>query len=708
MSEPGTVRPIHETYRRFLIDMHIPDWDERFLRNFDPDRFFDALARSGVATVTVPSNGHTGLCYWPSAVGPQHRNAPGLLSSLLEGAHARGLNAVVYYCTLYVERYWEDHPEARIVDALGESRKVRLESYPSAPRFSVCCPNDQGYTDFCKRQLEELCTQYSFEGINLDMMFWPGVCYCGSCAEKYRAIGGRELPRTVDWRSQEWVRFVRARQVWLEEFIRDLTGTITDIKPDCMVTHQSQMYVRDWLLGASSGLADHTAWLSADLYLSAEELSFAFKLFHGLSRQRPFEQISSWCAPSVHEHTVRRTSAELETLASLAISNDAAIVFLEQVDPLGDVQPEGYELIRPINEAIAELEPSLGGVPLRDVAIYYSFESTFDFTVPPHSARDQLYAFEPDRPVPAPESHHRAAVAASRALAEAHVGFGVVSRRDLTELDRYQVLVLPNVVVLDGEEIAAIRQFVYRGGSLYASRETGVLDADGSERKNFGLADVFGVDRRGETEELVTYLSPTAEGADLLAPFRRGLPLAVHARQTLVELAGHEQTVLAELALPFTDPAGSKYASTITDPPGRYTARPAMVRNRFGAGTAVYCAAPLECETHTTQRAVLARLVASLARKPLSWTVQAPPCIEVNVYEQPHKGAVVAHFLNLQAHSPGVPVHGIKFRLATTERAVKRASILGGDLEIELERGTGFVEVTVPTVETLTSVRLTA
>ncbi len=695
------VSPIADTYRRFLIDMHIPDWDPDFLTQFDADYFFDALSAAKVATVTVPSNGHTGLCYWPTKSGRPHRNAPNLLGQMIDGAHARGLNAVIYYCTIYVDQYWEDHPEARVIGAGVPQEKVMLASYPYARRFSLCCPNNEQYQAFCIAQLTELCALYEFEGVNLDMMFWPAVCYCASCAERY----GRELPRVVDWRCPDWVSFVRARQEWLREFVGKLTDVIRARKPACDITHQSQMYTQDWLFGASAALAKDSAWLSADLYRSYDELSFDFKLFHALSERLPFEQISSWCYPSVHEHSVRREAGELETIAALAVSNDAAIVFLEQVDPVGTVQPEGYALIKPINERIAALEPDLGGRPLRDIGIYYSFESTFDLTVEGRPVAEECLGFEPGRPAPAPEAHHRAALGVARALSGAHVPFGVVTRRDLAYLSNSQVLVLPNVVCLDEEELSAIREFVRAGGGLYASRDTSIMGTDGRERKDFGLADVFGIRRYSDSQEVITYLSPTAAGTDLLAGFTRPRPLTIHGRQALIEQTAADLTVLASLTLPYTDPFAARYASTINDPPGRFTERPALTLHSFGAGKVAYCAGALEAETHSSQRAVLVRVIAALARSPLSWHAAAPSCVEVNVYEQADRGTVTAHFVNLQDRSPVIPVAGIMFRLAYRGRTVRSARLLGSDTPLDVRLEDGHAEVTLPPVMVFASVR---
>ncbi len=121
----------------------------------------------------------------------------------------------------------------------------------------------------CVAQLTELCEGYSFEGVWPDMTFWPTVCYCESCQARYQAEEGREIPRTIDWRDGEWLRFQRARQRWVTDFCYLVTDTIKGIKPDVTVAHQSQTFTGDWLFGPSVDASQASDWLSCDYYGNA-------------------------------------------------------------------------------------------------------------------------------------------------------------------------------------------------------------------------------------------------------------------------------------------------------------------------------------------------------------------------------------------------------------------------------------------------------
>jgi hypothetical protein len=110
---------------------------------------------------------------------------------MVDAAHAAGLNVNLYYCLLYVDWYWDNHPQARIVDVLGESKKVMIHSTGNPRRFSTVCPNDSGYRAFALTQVTELAERYVFEGVNLDMTFWPGVCYLRDLPPALRRRGWR-------------------------------------------------------------------------------------------------------------------------------------------------------------------------------------------------------------------------------------------------------------------------------------------------------------------------------------------------------------------------------------------------------------------------------------------------------------------------------------------------------------------------------------
>jgi hypothetical protein len=89
-----------------------------------------------------------------------------------------------------------------------------------------------------------------------------------------------------------------------------------------------------------------------------------------------------------------------------------------------------------------------------------------------------------------------------QALIEARIPFEMVHDRllDDAHLSQFKTLILPAVAALSEAQCQDLRQFVARGGSVVATYETSLYDEWGEKRKDFGLADLFGIKFAGRIE----------------------------------------------------------------------------------------------------------------------------------------------------------------------------------------------------------------
>jgi hypothetical protein len=71
-------------------------------------------------------------------------------------------------------------------------------------------------------------------------------------------------------------------------------------------------------------------------------------------------------------------------------------------------------------------------------------------------------------------------------------------RLEPERLAKYRALLLPNVAMLSDKQCAQIRNYAQAGGSLMAGFETSLYDEDLKPRPDFGLADVFSVNKAGD------------------------------------------------------------------------------------------------------------------------------------------------------------------------------------------------------------------
>jgi hypothetical protein len=699
MTRPGRSQPWFErSLRRNLLDFHIADWHPDFLSRYDPEHFAECVARLGSTAATVFANTHTGLCNYPTRVGEMHAGHRGrdVLGETIAALHARDIDVVIYYVMIFADWYWDRHPEARIVDARGDAKKVFISSSGRPRRFSTTCPNEPGYRDFVVAQVEEIRDAYEFEGVWPDMTFWPTVCYCASCRERYAREVGGELPRTIDWADPRWVGFQRKRQAWMADFGRLVTESFRKGRPELSVAHQSLAFHAGWSAGGSVELAGVTDWLSADLYGERYGLSFFAKQFHSLSTRKPFEHINTWCWPNIHEHVITRTEDHLRLTAFSALMNHGAMVLIDAIDPLGTVHAANYDLAGRVYADLARYEGEIGGRFCQDVGIYYSFDSNVDLTESGQDVAAAGYTFDDCWKQPTtPTAHRNAAMALARTLIQAHLPFGVVTRRDLGRLDDWQVIVLSNAACLGEDEVEALRGYVARGGHLVASKHTSLITREGRRLADFALADVLGVSYAGETADSVTYVCPAALQEQLFPGFSEESPITLYDTQALVR-AQPDAEVLATITLPWTHPTEARYAAILTDPPGEPTSDPAIVRHAFGKGQALYFAGVIESWPHETQQAVLLNLLRTLLRRPAWVEMDAPKSVEATLFLQEDRDRFVLCVINYQKELPNIPVHDLVMRVRLDGRTPRAVSLLPQRDQLDWVTEADQVEVHLP------------
>lgn len=675
-----TSRWYERAWRRAVIDMHISDWDPRFLSQFSPDDFAEALARARLQSVVLYVQSHTGLFNYPTKVGKQHANLKGrdLVAEMIEQCRQRGI-AVVLYVSLIHDRWaFDHHPEWRGCDAEGNE-------FGRNSRYGIVCPNSP-YREYVRAWVQEMCERYDFDGVRFDMTFWVGVCYCEHCQRRWEAEVGGEMPRIVDWTDERWVLLQRKREQWLADFAEMATSTVKRIKPEASVEHQASSYPESWLRGVSYPLVPHNDFLEGDFYGDAVQGSFVRKLLDELTPNRPCGFETS-LATSLNEHTGRKSEALLEAKASAAIADGAAFIFIDGIDPIGTLNVEVYDRMGRLFERLMPYYEQLGGERVADIAVYYSLDSRFDMR-------------ENGRPVTqvsGRDTHTEAAVGAARALLRHQLLYTVITAKQLPKLPRFKVVVLPNVHHLSPAEAEALREYVRQGGALYASGDTSLVSTDGRRFPDFQLADVFGVSLvTADWSDDVHYVAPTPAGAADFAgwsatypPMARGYGFRVRAHP--------DAEVLATTTLPWRGAEPTQFASIHCDPPWQATDNPEVVFHRFGKGQVVYCATPVEKEENL--REVFVQLVRRLLPAP-TLQMDAHPAVEATLFHQPGRKRYLLSLLNFQHEMPNIPIAGIRARLRVPQ-TVKAVSLLPEGKPVRFRRAREAVAFAVPTLHTL-------
>ncbi len=677
----GDKRWFETAYRRAVIDMHIPDWDDKFLSEFDPAQYVEMLKKSRAQSIVCYGQSHVGLFNYPTKVGQQHKGLKGrnILGEMIERCHQSDI-AVVIYTSLIFDRWAADnHADWRMITHDGKVQGA-------GGRVGVVCPNSP-YREYVRAFVAEICELFNFEGLRFDMTFWPSLCFCSHCQKRFADEVGGEIPRTINWLDERWVAFARKREEWLADFASIATSAVRKLKPTASVEHQSSTYPLNWQFGVTGALTKQNDFLQGDFYGDSLQGSFVRKLLEDLTPNRPFGYETSFSA-ELRDHTAMKSEALLEAKASAAISDAAAFIFIDAVDPIGTINPLVHERMGLIFDRLMPYYPHLGGQRVSDIGVYYSLESKFNLA---HNGRN---VSQPDTS----DAHTASSMQASRRLIAAHLPFSVVTRHSLDKLAGLKLLVLPNVNMMDPEEAQAIRQFVERGGSLLASGGTSLVNTRGQLQKDFLLGDVFGVSIvKPDWKDREHYIGPTAAGAKYFGNFSAKYPAFVTG--PVMEVKAREGAeVLATTTLPWPAPDGSKFSSIHSNPPWQQTGQPEVVLNRFGKGRAIYTASLLENVEGLSETFI--RLVRELGGD-FRFEADAPPVVEMTIFHQPDRHRYLLSLVNFQRDLPNIPVEGIEVRARLVGESVRRITRLPGQETIEFQNRNGVVTFRAPRLETL-------
>jgi hypothetical protein len=671
-------------WRRAVIDMHIPDWDPAFLSRFDPDRYVEALVTSRAQSIVLYAHSHAGLFNYPTRVGQQHAGLKGrdIVAELIERCHRRGIACVLYASVIHDRWAADRHPGWRIVHPNGGP-------FGQGSRHGFVCPNSP-YRDYVRAWTRELAERYDCDGVRFDMTFWTCVCHCAHCQARWHNEAGGELPRTVDWTGERWVRFQRRREQWLGEFAALCTGTVKACRPQATVEHQASTYPGTWNNGASWPLLAQNDFLQGDFYGDALQGSFVRKMLEDLTPERPFGYETSFSV-SLQDHTARKSEALLEAKASAAIADGAAFVFIDAIDPVGTVNPHAHERMGRIFDRLAPHYPALGGERMADIGLFYSLDSRFDMR-----SNGRLVS-EVDNGA---DTHTRTAMQAARTLIASHLPWRVVTRKSLGSLSGLKLLILPNVHHMDPEETELIRAWVRQGGMLYASGATSCVKTSGQLQPDFMLADLFGVSLvRTDWTDREHYLAPTGAGRGAFSGWDAHYPAYV--RGPTVDVRARDgATVLATRTLPWPAPDPRSFSSVHSNPPWVATDLPEVVFNPLGRGAAIYCASLLE-EVETLQEtflALLRRLCAAFV-----FEVDTHPAVEATLFRQPSRQRYLFSLVQFRKDLPNVPLANIPVALRLPGR-VRRIERIPSGRRLPFRIAGNAVRFVVPRLETLAQV----
>jgi hypothetical protein len=668
------------------------------------------------------------VAYYPSKV-PFHRLAEhlggrDLFGDLCRAAHEDGLAVFARMDSSKAhEEFYKEHPDWFAVDGNGQPQK-------SADLF-VACVNSPYYEKHIPAILREIIERYHPEGFTDNS--WSGLgrsspCFCDNCQKKFHERTGKEIPRVKNWDEalyREWILWNYERRLELWDQNNRVTRTAGG--PDCLwvgmnggsVSGQSQSFrdYREICRRAEIIMLDHQHRNDASGFQNNGETG---KLIHGLLG---WEKLipESMAMYQMGRPTFRLTSKP---------AAEARMWMVEGI--AGGLQPwwhhigayhedrRMYHTAEPIYRWHKENQEYLiNRRPVATVGVVWS-QRNLDFY-----GRDdaELMVELPWRGM-------------TQALIRARIPYLPVHADDLErDAGQFSTLVLPNLAAMTDAQVASVRSFVERGGSVLATGQTSLCNEWGEPRPDFALGDLFGasvvgpiqangqsVERRHATDTAHSYLrlipelragvdgphvttEPPVSGGrhpvlngfeetDIL-PFGGSLgPLKVDSRALVlmtyippIPVFPPEKVWMRE---PKTDIPGLILNTTLRG--SRIAFLPADLDRRYGR------------DNLPDHGNLLANLVRWLAKDEFPLVVEGPGLIDCYLYQQP--GRVILHLVNLtstgtwrQPVDELIPVGPLQVGVKLPEGVRgKRVRLLRSDKTISASVSKGWVRFGVGSV----------
>jgi hypothetical protein len=554
------------------------------------------------------------------------------VKEFVEVAHKRGILMLSYYPFIFTTPIYEEHPEWGI-QMLNDGGEAGWNE-------GWLCWNSP-YRDWLPKYLNETIEYFDLDGIYFDDMNWgshsdggqrqTAGCICTFCKEQYLAETGRELPTKVDMEDVEFKRYITWRYGKFTDGVEHVAKGVHAEHPDAVL---------DWnYYGRPYGSPD-TGWMSShplnplpttthffmEAGLDNLGVSFPAKLLRAagptfgffFNAARSAGGIGAAPNPEPYTGTVAALAAVVRGGASLTVGVHAGS-FTQWGDALQSIFAEARTL-----------RQYVGGDSVKHVGLHVSQQS-----------RDFQYHH------PEIDDFWKLCRGSDEMLKRSQLLTEVIFDDNLTvdALCQYKILMLSNSGCLSDAQIEAVRAFVDRGGCLIATHQSSLFDELGRERGNFGLAEVLGVDQVPAELGQANILVP--QSAQLKSKFGHFVVFEAGQTEIAVRSDSEPEILFTKSGLKGMGPRKrGPLSGEFFDRPDLDSGRPALTRNRFGKGTAIYLCGDLGHGFYRSPLPQLRQLLDLLARtaQPAVET-RAPAVIDLTAYRrQPDQ--LMVHLLN--------------------------------------------------------------
>lgn len=646
---------MHEPKWCIFYDVHTMPACPDVGAGFDAEAFADRINACGVDYIVFHARCNLGMAYYNTKVGIRHYSLTyDLFGALAEACQARGIAITAYVNVGLSHEEALLHRDWCVVSPEGYVyRPDRLDHF-----FRLMCYNTP-YADHLLEMIREIVTGYPVSGLFLDC-FHQSPCVGVECVREMKTLG-------MDFSDpRQLAEFAHMSQL---RMARRITETARAIKSDLLIYFNGV---------APEDQQDIGTYLEYECLPTGGWGYDALPAWGRYLRTlgKPVLNMTGRFHKSWGDFGGIRTEASLEydVLHGLALGMRPTIG--DHFHPRGDINHAVFDLIERIYRRCQKLEPWLDGArPLSEIGVVAP-QPGFFYTDAAAFGRSQ-----------------NSVKGAARMLAELRAQFDVLS--PYRSWDGYQVLVLPDEVLLDEECTEKARRHLDTGGRILSSGWSGA-----DPGKTQFVLDEWGVCFEGPSPYDPAYILPGPELAEDLPK----MPITLY--QPGVEMSALPGTeVLAQIVAPYYNRHWDGEHGFLYLPPDQPTGKPAVTLCGPVAHLSHPVFASYYLDAQVPMRQVVSHLLHKLLPNPLLRVWGFPSFGRATVTAQP--GRRIVHLLCYVPERRGPtmdmieePVEARDVHLALRLDSVAPARVYlapsGEDLPFRVNEG--YVETVVPVV----------
>lgn len=343
---------------------------------------------------------------------------------------------------------------------------------------------------------------YAVDGIWHNSPGFNGICYCPYCKSSYKAASGKDIPIITSASEEDIDSYMLWKVQAADQYMDQIKKTVKSFGDDKVYT--AEVFS---IYGVGQKIDSGIDLTSAKKHFDIL-VSVAFLTENGQGQFFPYENLNYG-------------STIIKFLKSMAPEREAVVMYGGNgtthrlvIDPPEDLkvwlwqilsagghfwncyfsnvptltndnrnafnETEIYEFVK-VNENILEQQ-----IPVANIGIYYSNPTRISY-----------------RKKWEEEDHFGTEIRGVEAvMMENHIPHDFILDDQLSKerLQKYKLVILPNIRCMSDKEAEMLKVYVRNGGSLIATYATSLYDTEGKERSDYALSELFGVHYAGRKE----------------------------------------------------------------------------------------------------------------------------------------------------------------------------------------------------------------